>query len=428
MDKIETTNLGALKPPRGVSKVARSSANIKGLQFVAKRVAGEVVREWHHRYTRFDSTRTSQLIGRYPDVDYDEAVAVVTENKVLLKNDIDPIEQSRVKKRQKVKQQMLMGAAVEPRYRFSAIASEFLLFSEKSCKPSTVTKYRSTLNNHLLPSYAGSDIRYLNIAEYKEHIFSMAIKSPSAAGQAHRTLRAMFSYAVDKGVLEVNPLLGMKSLVKATKVAPRERYLSSRELHDFLNGIDEKASSPEVAVALKIQLHTGLRIGEILAIEWAHINFKSRLITHASVEMKSGKPAETIMSDSVRRILLEHKRDHFIGERVFSIGLNTSVIGDRIIPLRKWISFNTHDLRRTTRTHLQALGCPEDLRLMITNHTAPGGVSKHYDLSKSQKAQLHWLTLWAEKLAEVKTNPAALDDGIDVDENDSLLAEFGELL
>ena len=44
--------------------------------------------------------------------------------------------------------------------------------------------------------------------------------------------------------------------------------MSTDLVHKFLNEIDEQILAEEVKLALKIQLYTGLRIGEILSIEW----------------------------------------------------------------------------------------------------------------------------------------------------------------
>ncbi len=53
-------------------------------------------------------------------------------------------------------------------------------------------------------------------------------------------------------------------------------------------------------------------------------------------------------------------------------------------------AFGPHDLRRTVRTHLSALGCPENVAEAVLGHIQPG-VAGVYDRYGYDKERLHWL-------------------------------------
>jgi len=60
--------------------------------------------------------------------------------------------------------------------------------------------------------------------------------------------------------------------------------------------------------------------------------------------------------------------------------------------------WSPHDLRRTGRTQLTALGCPDEIAEAILGHLQPG-VKGTYNLHRYDAERRHWLQLWSDKLA-----------------------------
>lgn len=61
------------------------------------------------------------------------------------------------------------------------------------------------------------------------------------------------------------------------------------------------------------------------------------------------------------------------------------------------INWSPHDLRRTARTMLAGLGCPEDVAEAILGHVRPG-VAGIYNLHKYDSERRLWLQRWSERL------------------------------
>lgn len=426
--KIEDININYVECPSFKSKVTFSSKIVKGLQLVVK---NNNRKEFHLRYTRSsDKTRNSIGLGLYPSEipDLQTAYNLAKEKKELINKGVDPVLNKKIDQSRKRREQYIASAAIDESYSFTTIANDFLKYKTKTRSKETLKKYRQGVNNYLVGEIGGVDVRYIDYMEYESFILSIAEHSKSAAMNTHSTARAVLSYAVDKQIITANPLTGKKDLVKRIKVEPNAEYYTPKDIHKFLNEIDNQVISDDMKLSLKLQLHTGLRIGEILSMEWGKIDFRARKIIH--IESKTGQ-IYTIMPDSVRRLLLEWKRDTADrnSERVFIDGLNTLKIVENLKQVKPWMHIRTHKFRKTVRTYLQELGCSKEIRDLITNHTSPDGAGgKHYDHAKNDKAQLHWLELLSEKLAEIKKSPAAFLVGIDVDENDELLAEFKDIL
>jgi integrase len=64
------------------------------------------------------------------------------------------------------------------------------------------------------------------------------------------------------------------------------------------------------------------------------------------------------------------------------------------LPVQGW---SPHDLRRTSRTMLAALGCPDPVAEAILGHIQPG-IKGTYNIHGYDAERRHWLTLLSEKL------------------------------
>lgn len=396
-----------------------------------KRTASRHVRrEFHLRYTRPDGTgRTSVMLGTWPDIDADRAIELAEGHRDMLSRGVDPVSQTRAVRARARQQQMLVGQAVEARYRIAGVAAEWLSEVEQHRRPATVTKYRQAVTLYLIPEIGGTDIRYFDRPAFEGLVRTLGKRSRAAATNLMATARAMMSWAVEHDRITANPLAGRRTLLDDIRVAPRERVLSSMELHRFVTELEQQPITRDVQVLLRLQLLTGVRVGELAGLLWSEVDVRGRVARVPAERTKAKRAVEIVLSDAARRLLLEWRRETMeLGRvRVFRDGLDTRQAVDEVRRLQTWIAFASHDIRRTVRTQLQRLGCPLEIRSLISNHSAPAGVAKHYDHGKGRREQLQWLERWAESLATVAEDPHALDDDIDAGD-DALLQEFADVI
>lgn len=67
--------------------------------------------------------------------------------------------------------------------------------------------------------------------------------------------------------------------------------------------------------------------------------------------------------------------------------------------------WSPHDLRRTGRTMLAAMGCPHEVGEAILGHVVPG-VAGDYNLYRYDKERAHWLAALDARLESILTQPA----------------------
>ena len=65
-----------------------------------------------------------------------------------------------------------------------------------------------------------------------------------------------------------------------------------------------------------------------------------------------------------------------------------------VLPVTKW---TPHDLRRTARTLLASIGCPNEVAEAIMGHM-PADIVGTYNLHSYDSERRHWLTLLSQRL------------------------------
>lgn len=100
---------------------------------------------------------------------------------------------------------------------------------------------------------------------------------PSSVNVVLRSLKAMFSRAVDWELIQHNPLSRVK-LVRIPQQSPR--FLNRSEQLQLLASVDD----PGLKMLFEFLFNTGLRIGEALALTWQNVDLTRRQISVVNTE------------------------------------------------------------------------------------------------------------------------------------------------
>ena len=160
-------------------------------------------------------------------------------------------------------------------------------------------------------------------------------------------LRAMFNKGVKWGLVAENPCEGVSKLREAP---PRDRFLTPEEVEALLS-----AACDSLLPIIKIALHTGMRHGEMLNLEWRDVDFVNRLVKVR--ESKSGKSRSIPMDQTLFDVLGELPSR---SEKAFVLTQRTHVNQSfrRALAKAKIANFRFHDLRHTFASHLAMKGVP----------------------------------------------------------------------
>jgi integrase len=220
---------------------------------------------------------------------------------------------------------------------------------------------------------------------------------PRTADVALQVLSRVCAHAVDPlGMLTGNPCEGIKQLYKSNR---SEIIWAEADIVRV-----KKTCSPEIAWAIDLASHTGLRVGDLLRLSWSHVGDDAIVITTA----KSGHKREAIVPlyDALKSVLAN------IPKR------STTILTNR--QSRPWIkdsfssAFNDakhkagmadanlhfHDLRGTAATRFYIAGLSERVIAEILGWSEEnvGKIIRRYvDRSAATKAIIRQLNARNEK-------------------------------
>jgi integrase len=348
-------------------------------------------KSWVFMY-RFEGKARRITFGNYPKVTVAEAHTAYGKALSDLENGIDP------------------GAnlVATNRDNRNALTVELLAneYIEKWAKPRKRSweEDERILRKDVIPvlnNQKAKDVKKRNIIFLLDKVLERG--SPIAANRTLAVTRRMFNFAVERDIIEITPCYGVKAPTKENR---RDRVLSEDEIKAFWHGLNNANMLATSKLALKLQLITGQRKGEVVSAEWDECDLKNSWWSIPALKSKNGNAHLVPLSNLAIEILQELK--------VFSGGskwLFPSPYGEaHIIPtaidhaLRKNLTnftdvkpFTPHDLRRTAASHMTALGVSRLVVSKLLNHVE-NSVTAIYDRHGYDKEKRSALTLWADKL------------------------------
>ena len=156
--------------------------------------------------------------------------------------------------------------------------------------------YRSYINNHIKPKWSNTPLAVVKPLEVAEWLKSLPL-SPKTRGQVRAVMHLLFERAMFWGLIELqrNPIELVK--VKGSSKRQRKPQILAPEKFQELVAVLREPYKTMVIVAMC----TGLRVSEVLALRWEHIDFKARatLVQQGVVNGRIGKVKTEASHDEV---------------------------------------------------------------------------------------------------------------------------------
>ena len=147
--------------------------------------------------------------------------------------------------------------------------------------------------------------------------------------------------------------------VEKAKEEPRDRTLNEAEIAALADALEaESASSPAAVAAIRFAMTTGLRIGEVIAMRWADVDFGAGWVVLP--DTKTGRRSQSLSSAALEALATLPRINGV--EHVFSTGrahvTYKTVHGafSRAAKRAGLENVRLHDLRRTLMTRAAAAG------------------------------------------------------------------------
>ncbi len=144
---------------------------------------------------------------------------------------------------------------------------------QPNLKPSTAESYEGILDVHLRPRFGKLPLEKLarkDIRSYLDELVGKGEQSRNTIKNIFAILRAMLSRAVEDELLSSNPAVKLGQFNPKGEGRKAE-FLAREEAETFLQAA--KALCPDRYPLFLTGLRTGMRLGELLAVEWDDIQF-----------------------------------------------------------------------------------------------------------------------------------------------------------
>jgi integrase len=217
-------------------------------------------------------------------------------------------------------------------------------------------------------------------------------------GQADRVrghIHALLNWCLSRDLIDTNPAAKLR---RPHQAKIRSRVLGDDELRAIWRAA-EKLAYP-FGFAVQVLMLTGQRRGEVSGMRWADVDLRERL--WVMPDTKSGRPHAVPLAEPAVAILggLPQIGPYVFGTRDRPIS-GWSRAKQRLDAAagihRGWI---IHDLRRTLRTRLPALGIEKHICDRTLGHLPPD-ISRHYDFYAYLPEKRAALAAWAEELGRI---------------------------
>jgi len=381
----------SLKPKAKRYDLREKSGNGFGI-----RISTSGEKSWIFFYT-FEGRKRRMTLGTYPSISLSEARSLYRDALKALALGKDP---ASIKKNKK--NEARLSATIDD------LIDEYI---EKWAKPNK----RSWKEDKRILYYdiktawgkrKANEITKRDIILMLEKIMERG--APIAANRTLACVRRMFNFAVERDIIQTSPCTAVKAISKENC---RDRCLTTEEIKNFWHGLDRPKTmmSSGTKLALKLQLATVQRKGEVVTAEWKEINLDTKWWVIPAHKAKNGHEHRVYLSTLALQLLKEIKKISGGSEWLFpSPRTNKPITGESVAyALRRSKDafpevndFTPHDLRRTGATHMTAMGISRLVVSKILNHVE-SSVTATYDRHSYDNEKKYALEAWGNKIIQI---------------------------
>lgn len=359
---------------------------------------GSKLWRWKYRYANKERLLS---YGPYPLVSLAEAREKQVEGRKLLLNGKDPSVQRKLDR---------ISAETAANNTFELVAGEYIQNLEaKGSAPATITKTKWMLEN-LAASIAKRPINEISPIEVLDLL--KRIERSGRRESARRLRGAMgsvFRLAIATLRAENDPTVPLKDALTPPKVKGRPALTDEKEFGKLLCAIDEYDGWPTISAAMKFQILTCVRPGEVRGATRSEIDLAERTWCIPAERMKMRRPHEVPLSRQAIDVL----------NGVWPLSEDSVLVFPSIRTNRRPLSENAfnsvlrrigytkdevtaHGFRVTASTIMNERGFDPDVIEAALAHQDRNSIRRTYNRAKYWEPRVELMQNWANLLDEFR--------------------------
>jgi integrase len=295
---------------------------------------------------------------------------------------------------------------------FQELADDYI---EKHAKRETVSWHetRRKLYKDVIPRIGArkaKEIKKSDVLDIVDQVMNRGSKVE--ANHILKTIKRVYNWSIERGLIETNPCWGIK---KPHKELPKDRVLTATEIKKVWEACEAemydewsgtKKDKIKVKTIIQLYLTTAQRGKEIKTAEWSEVDLDNHLWTIPKEKMKNRQPHLVPLNAMSLKLFRELKmmtgqdRHCFPSPYVADANINNFQKAVERVRERSGVNFSAHDLRRTVASHLTGMGTPRLVVDKLLSHVC-GGIGAVYDRHDYFHEKVKALAVWNDRLGEI---------------------------
>jgi integrase len=346
-------------------------------------------RFWRLKY-RFNGRESTLTIGSYPEISLAQARRARDEARIQLYNNIDP---------NAVKNQRLQQ--MDESTLFKSLAMEWMEDRKTVIKETTYLRDLSVFEKDLFPALGDMPINQIK----GKDVLACAkkIEERGAQEMAKRSIPLagrIFRFAIRKGLIENDPTPHLQEALKPRKVKHMAR-LDISEFPPFLERMDRYHGNPMIKTAIQLMTLTFVRTAELRMMEWAEIDFTTKLWRIPAEKMKMAQPHIVPLSRQALE-LIEGLRPLTGNKQYIFYNYSTAkpMSSNAILCVIRTMGYNGkmtgHGFRGLASTTLHEQGYMHDAIEIQLAHRVGNAVSQAYNHAQHLEYRTKMMQEWSD--------------------------------
>lgn len=388
---LTNTEVKQAKPKDKIYKLSDGD----GLQL---RIMPTGAKQWLLDYFKpYTKKRTSFSLGSYPDVSLANARAKRASSRELLAKNIDPKEH----KDDQHREQLLMAS-----YTLKSVAEDWFEIKKTTIAEVTAKSLWRKFENHVFPKLGHRPIDKILAPEAIEALKPLAAKGNlETTGKIIGHLNNIMTHALNTGILQHNPLSGIRSAFSAPKVTNMPT-IKPNELGKLMKDISYASIKLVTRCLIEWQLHTMTRPSESAKAQWSEIDLENQLWIIPAERMKMRLEHKVPLTKQSIEILERlktisgHRKHLFPSYIDHHKHCNVETANKALIRMGYKNRLVAHGLRALASTTLNEEGLNPDVIEAALSHVDKNEVRRAYNRAEYLESRKELMCWWSEHIEQ----------------------------
>jgi integrase len=391
VNPLTNTQVKQAKPKDKIYKLSDGD----GLQL---RIMPNGSKQWLLDYFKpFTKKRTSLSLGAYPEVSILEARKKRVASRELLAKDIDPKEY----KDDHHREQLLLAS-----HTLKSVATDWFAIKKTTIADVTAKSLWRKFENHVFPKLGHRPIDKILAPEAIEALKPLAAKGNlETTGKIIGHLNNIMTHALNTGILQHNPLSGIRSAFSAPKVTNMPT-IKPDELGKLMKDISYASIKLVTRCLIEWQLHTMTRPSESAKAEWSEIDLENKLWVIPAERMKMRLEHKVPLTEQAIEILERlkpitgHRKHLFPSHIDHKKHCNVETANKALIRMGYKNRLVAHGLRALASTTLNEEGLNPDVIEAALSHVDKNEVRRAYNRAEYLESRRELMCWWSEHIQQ----------------------------